>query len=40
MEDVKLNGYDIPAGTQVIINAWAIARDPSSWDEPLEFKPE
>jgi cytochrome P450 len=40
MEDVKLNGYDIAAGTQVIINAWAIARDPSSWDEPLEFKPE
>jgi cytochrome P450 len=40
MEDIKLNGYDIGAGTQVIINAWAIARDPSSWDEPLEFKPE
>jgi cytochrome P450 len=40
MEDIKLNGYDIEAGTQVIINAWAIARDPSSWEEPLEFKPE
>ncbi|PNX96920.1 cytochrome p450 71a1-like protein, partial [Trifolium pratense] len=40
MEDVKLNGYDIAAGTQVIINAWAIGRDPSSWEEPLEFKPE
>jgi cytochrome P450 len=40
MEDIKLDGYDIAAGTHVIINAWAIARDPSSWDEPLEFKPE
>ncbi|GAU50866.1 hypothetical protein TSUD_86260 [Trifolium subterraneum] len=40
MEDIKLDGYDIAAGTNVIINAWAIARDPSSWDEPLEFKPE
>ncbi|XP_058730860.1 cytochrome P450 736A117-like [Vicia villosa] len=40
MEDIKVNGYDIAAGTQVIVNAWAIARDPSSWDEPLEFKPE
>jgi len=40
MEDIKLNGYDIAAGTQVIVNAWAIARDPSSWEEPLEFKPE
>ncbi|CAJ2678520.1 unnamed protein product [Trifolium pratense] len=40
MEDIKLDGYDIAAGTQVIINAWAIARDPSSWEQPLEFKPE
>ncbi|XP_058730861.1 cytochrome P450 736A117-like [Vicia villosa] len=40
MEDIKLDGYDIAAGTQVIVNAWAIARHPSSWDEPLEFKPE
>ncbi|XP_024638406.2 cytochrome P450 736A117 isoform X2 [Medicago truncatula] len=40
MEDIKLNGYDIAAGTQVIVNAWAIARDSSIWEEPLEFKPE
>ncbi|CAL5213376.1 unnamed protein product [Lathyrus oleraceus] len=40
MEDIKLDGYDIAAGTQVIVNGWAIARDPSSWEEPLEFKPE
>ncbi|PNY10522.1 cytochrome p450 71a26-like protein [Trifolium pratense] len=40
MEDIKLDGYDIASGTQVIVNAWAIARDPSSWEEPLEFKPE
>nr|WAU86915.1 birch protein [Betula platyphylla] len=31
-------GYDIAAGTQVIINAWAIGRDPTSWGEPEEFK--
>ncbi|WJX46182.1 hypothetical protein P8452_33006 [Trifolium repens] len=40
MEDIKLDGYDIAAGSQVIVNAWAIARDPSIWEEPLEFKPE
>ncbi|XP_045822885.1 cytochrome P450 736A117-like [Trifolium pratense] len=40
MEDIKLDGYDIAAGTHVIVNAWAIARDPTSWEEPLEFKPE
>ncbi|KAI3684480.1 hypothetical protein L6452_33704 [Arctium lappa] len=37
---VKLMGYDIAAGTQVIINAWAIARDPSLWEESEKFKPE
>ncbi|KAM0035163.1 putative cytochrome P450 [Helianthus debilis subsp. tardiflorus] len=37
---VNLMGYDIPPRTQVIINAWAIGRDPASWTEPEEFKPE
>ncbi|KAF5808765.1 putative cytochrome P450 [Helianthus annuus] len=40
MQDVKLMGYDISAGTQVIINAWAIGRDPAFWEEPNEFRPE
>ncbi|KAJ0804439.1 putative cytochrome P450 [Helianthus annuus] len=39
-QDVKLMGYDISAGTQVIINAWAIGRDPSQWEEPEMFCPE
>ncbi|KAK9072995.1 hypothetical protein SSX86_007317 [Deinandra increscens subsp. villosa] len=39
-EDVKLLGYDILSGTQVLVNAWAIARDPSVWEEPEEFRPE
>ncbi|XP_024972067.1 cytochrome P450 71A4-like [Cynara cardunculus var. scolymus] len=39
-QDVKLMGYDIPAGTQVIINAWAIGRDSTSWEEAIEFRPE
>nr|XP_043636783.1 cytochrome P450 Tp4149-like [Erigeron canadensis] len=40
MHDVKLLGYDIPAGTQTVVNAWAIGRDPNLWDEPEEFRPE
>ncbi|XVF11656.1 hypothetical protein REPUB_Repub08aG0045900 [Reevesia pubescens] len=39
-KDVRINGYDIAQGTQVIINAWAIGRDPTSWDKPEEFLPE
>ncbi|KAI7756204.1 hypothetical protein M8C21_032410, partial [Ambrosia artemisiifolia] len=39
-EDVKVMGYDIRAGTQVIVNAWAIGRDPTLWEEPEEFRPE
>ncbi|KAJ8431340.1 hypothetical protein Cgig2_033182 [Carnegiea gigantea] len=39
-KDVKVNGYDIAARTQVIINAWAIQRDPSFWEEPTKFRPE
>jgi cytochrome P450 len=39
-QDIKLKGYHIKAGTRVIINAWAIARDPTYWNQPEEFKPE
>lgn len=40
MEDVNYLGYTIPKGTQVLVNAWAIGRDPNSWEDPLTFKPE
>lgn len=39
-KDVNILGYDIPAGTMAIINAWTISRDPAYWEEPEEFKPE
>ncbi|KAL6857081.1 hypothetical protein ACP4OV_018463 [Aristida adscensionis] len=38
--DCKVNGYLIPAGTRVIVNAWALGRDPSSWEKPEKFMPE
>ncbi|CAN7110330.1 unnamed protein product, partial [Brassica rapa subsp. narinosa] len=41
-EDVKLKGYDIAAGTQqVLINAWAIHQDTTTWGpDAEEFKPD
>jgi len=39
-QNVKVMGYDITASTQVLINTWAIGRDPLVWDEAEEFKPE
>jgi 4-hydroxyphenylacetaldehyde oxime monooxygenase len=36
----KAFGYDIPARTQLLVNVWAIGRDPAVWADPLEFDPE
>ncbi|TXG58360.1 hypothetical protein EZV62_016189 [Acer yangbiense] len=40
IEDTNFQGYHIPKNTQVLINVWAIGRDPDVWDEPWSFKPE
>ncbi|OAY84908.1 Cytochrome P450 98A1 [Ananas comosus] len=37
---VRIGGYDIPKGSNVMVNVWAIARDPNVWKNPLEFRPE
>ncbi|KAL5803935.1 hypothetical protein ACOSQ3_030735 [Xanthoceras sorbifolium] len=39
-ENCVVNGFDIPAKTKVVINAWAIGRDPEYWTEPESFIPE
>ncbi|KAH6777633.1 cytochrome P450 [Perilla frutescens var. frutescens] len=38
--DCRVGGYDIPCGTILLVNAWAIHREPNVWDEPTKFKPE
>ncbi|PIA30310.1 hypothetical protein AQUCO_05600026v1 [Aquilegia coerulea] len=40
MEDVVIDGYDIPAKTRIFINAWAIGREQQSWNNPEKFEPE
>ncbi|XP_027155775.1 cytochrome P450 76A1-like [Coffea eugenioides] len=40
MDSCKMLGYHIPKETQILVNVWAIGRDPKTWENPLEFKPE
>ncbi|KAK9136192.1 hypothetical protein Syun_015522 [Stephania yunnanensis] len=40
IEDGVVVGYHVPVGMRVIANLWKIQRDPSIWDDPLEFQPE
>lgn len=40
MEKCNIEGYEIQPKTMVFVNAWAIARDPETWEEPEQFYPE
>ncbi|KAL6654869.1 hypothetical protein ACP70R_008334 [Stipagrostis hirtigluma subsp. patula] len=40
LEDQKIQGYDVPQGTIVVTNVWAISRDPKYWKDPDRFMPE
>ncbi|KAJ9185154.1 hypothetical protein P3X46_004815 [Hevea brasiliensis] len=35
-----IDGYELPVKTKIIVNAWAIGRDPETWPEADTFKPE
>ncbi|KAK7304683.1 hypothetical protein VNO77_42569 [Canavalia gladiata] len=39
-ESCEIFGYHIPKGATLLVNVWAIARDPNEWADPLEFRPE
>ncbi|KAL1538037.1 cytochrome P450 71D9-like [Salvia divinorum] len=36
----EINGYEIPAGTHVMVNGWALGRDPEYWSDAEKFIPE
>ncbi|XP_051133705.1 salviol synthase-like [Andrographis paniculata] len=38
-EAFEIHGYKLPAKTRVMLNAWAIARDPKYWKDPNTFMP-
>ncbi|GLJ29515.1 hypothetical protein SUGI_0581830 [Cryptomeria japonica] len=40
IEPCSVGGWHVPVGTRLIVNVWAIQRDPAVWDRPTEFDPE
>ncbi|GAU23751.1 hypothetical protein TSUD_128550 [Trifolium subterraneum] len=36
----EINGYHIPVKSRVLVNFWAIGRDPKYWTDPDKFYPE
>ncbi|XP_065862599.1 cytochrome P450 71D445-like [Euphorbia lathyris] len=39
-EKCSIYGYEIPVKSKVIVNAWAMGRDPNYWNEAEKFNPE
>ncbi|XP_059644095.1 cytochrome P450 71AP13-like [Cornus florida] len=40
MENITIDGYNIPAKTRFFVNAWAVGRDTECWEKPETFEPE
>ncbi|XP_065874520.1 cytochrome P450 71AP13-like [Euphorbia lathyris] len=40
MEDVIIDGYNIPTKTRIYVNVWAMGRDSKQWKNPEKFEPE
>nr|AJD87464.1 cytochrome P450 CYP76AD8 [Opuntia ficus-indica] len=38
--DVELYGYTVPKNAQILVNLWALGRDPKVWENPDVFSPE
>ncbi|AAF97287.1 Putative cytochrome P450 [Arabidopsis thaliana] len=38
--DVDILGFHVPKDSHVLVNVWAIGRDPNVWENPTQFEPE
>lgn len=38
--DTVVDGYLVPAGSEVLVSIYALNRDPAAWDDPLRFDPD
>ncbi|KAF7013144.1 hypothetical protein CFC21_027262 [Triticum aestivum] len=39
-ETCDIGGFEVMEGTRVMVNTWALGRNPEYWHEPEEFRPE
>lgn len=39
-ESCEVGGYNIEKDSRVVVNVWAIGRDPTVWENPNEFDPD
>ncbi|KAM4121606.1 hypothetical protein ACB094_01G018500 [Castanea mollissima] len=39
-EECTVGSFNVPRGTMLLVNAWAIQNDPKIWEERRKFKPE
>lgn len=40
LQQAKLGGYDIPAESKILVNAWYLANNPELWEKPEVFNPD
>lgn len=39
LQDYRWGGFDMPAGSLILMSQWIVHRDPRWWPEPLRFDP-